>query len=666
MFESLEGRRLYSFSNWGTAEQLIQLPDAIQAFQDKGITLDGTGQTIAVIDSGIDHTLPQLGAGFGPGHKIVGGYDFVDNDSDPTDPGTGTTEPGHGTEVAGLLAASPYTDNGIRYQGIAPGAQLVDLRVYDGTNPVPDSRIADALQWVIDHRTDFNITVVNISLGQGSYNSATISTVYGNEIQELHDDGVTIVASAGNAAVTPNQGITSPAADPNVISVGSVNAADVISDFSQRGPNLSLLAPGDDVETTFIGGGFGMVAGTSYATPIVAGTVALMRQIDPTLKPADELSILRASGVQNFDGDTEIGTTTRLIYPRLDILNAVNMTAARIAGDSTQQALLGKYGNGNSIAIDAEGVTHLVYYDSGDQTMKYATRSTSGVWSATQTIDDSLPYQGYYLSLALDPQGQPTVAYFDGQNGDLKYASYDGTKWTIESIDVKNSTGLYPSMVYDRNGLPLIAYYRKTTGDFRVARRGFGPAGTWTVSEIDSNGDVGRSTTAAVDSKGDVGVAYEDSSSGWLKYAIMNPRTGKFSRTVIDKTTRGVSFISTAFSTADGNPWISYYDASPANLKVARFENRHWVSTRLAYRGATGLFTNLFFAGDDDANIVYYDKHHESLYLATLVDGTWDYTILKTSGGRDASVALDPIAGLFRYTYYDNTSGYIRVDQRSV
>ena len=666
MFESLEPRTLLAFTNWSAADQLIQLPDALQAFQNKGITLNGAGQTIAVLDSGVDYNLPQLGGGFGPGFKVEAGYDFVDHDNDPMDPGTGTVDPGHGTETAGLLAANQFTSGGLTYQGIAPGAKLVALRIYDGTNPVPDSTIADALQWVIDHRTQYNITVVSISFGQGSYDSPTVSSVYGDQIQELHDEGVAIVASSGdfNGDVQPTDGITSPAADPNVISVGSVNASDVISSFGQRGPDLSLLAPGEDVTTTLLGGGFGAVAGTSYSAPIVAGTIALMRQIDPTLTPDDELSILRASGVRNFDGDAEIGSVTRLIYPRLDILNAVNMTEARIPAPAAEQALLGQYGNGNGIAVDAEGVTHLVYYDAGTKTMEYATRSTAGNWSALQTIDDSMPYQGYYLSLALSPQGQPTVAYFDGVNGDLKFAAYNGTSWNIQSIDIKNSTGLYPSLLYDRNGLPLIAYYKKTTGDLRVARQSF--QGAWTITTIDSEDDTGRSVAAAIDPNGRVGLAYEDSDSGWLKYAIMDPRTGIFSKTTIDRTTHGIAFISTAFSTDDNSPWVSYYDARPANLKVAYFKNRTWTPETLASRGATGLFTNLFFDDDDQANILYYDKHHDALYLATMEQGTWDYTLLQSNGGREASIALDPDNGVFQYTYYDSATAYIKLADQNI
>ncbi|MGC4031879.1 MAG: S8 family serine peptidase [Tepidisphaeraceae bacterium] len=344
-FEALEDRRLLAASDFGSAAAAIHFAEASAAFP----SATGTGQTIAVIDSGIDYTHPSLGGGFGPGFKVVGGHDFVDNDDDPMD------ELGHGTEVAGVIAAKPAsTSTGDQYQGIAPDAKLVALRVDDADfdTPVPDSKIEAALQWVIDHREEFGITIVNVSYGQGFYDSPTVSTVYGDEIVALRDAGVTIVASSGNGGVSSNQGINSPAADPSVISVGSVALDGTISTFSQRGSNLTLLAPGEEIQTTFLGGGYGLEEGTSFAAPIVAGVVALMRNIDSTLKPADVTSILRASGVATFDGGASGSNVTRLIYPRLDMLNALSLTNSRKPGTNLEQLAIGSLGNQSALATD--------------------------------------------------------------------------------------------------------------------------------------------------------------------------------------------------------------------------------------------------------------------------------------------------------------------------
>lgn len=650
--DRLEPRRLLAYETWGDAERLVRLPDAIDAFATQ-LPLDGAGQTIAIIDSGIDYTHPSLGGGFGPGFKVVGGYDFVDDDADPFDTF------GHGTEVAGVLAADEYVTGELTHRGIAPAAQLVALRIdSDGLSSVPDSRIEQALQWCLANRTQFGITVINISYGSGSYTGATVSSVYGDEIQLLTDAGVSIVAASGNGGYgTP--GIDTPAADPNVISVGSVNLADRISSFSERGPALDLLAPGESVYTTYRFGGFGPVDGTSFAAPMVAGTVALMRSLDPGLRPADVHSILVASGIPNFDGDTELAPTSDLTYSRLDVLGALQLTNARLPASPAEQDLLGQYGNGNAISVDKFGVTHFVYYDSLANTMRYSTRSTAGVWSKLQYVDNELAFQGYYLSLAIDNWGRPSVAYFDGTHGDLKYARFDGIRWSRETIDIKNSTGLYPSLAFDAEQSPVISYYRKTTGDLRVARKD--AQGIWRIEAVDTEGDVGRDTSLDVDSSGRIGVAYADSGTGFLKFAIFSPRIGTWANVAVDKSTSRVSFLSMKFDAFD-NPVVSYYDSGPADLKVARFFGRKWTNDKIATKGAVGLYTNFFFNQNLDLQVLYYNKSTTAAYVASGNVGSWTITKI-LDGGRYLATATDRINQLCRFTYYDTASGRIKIDQ---
>ncbi len=655
--DTLEPRQLMAFNDWGDAERLMRLPDAIDAYHS--LPLDGGGETIAIVDSGIDYNHPSLGGGFGAGFKVIGGYDFVDNDANPMDTF------GHGTEVAGVIGADDFTADGKTFRGMAPAAKLVALRIDgNGNSTVPDERIERALRWIIDHPA-LNINAVNISYGTGDFSDPTVNNVYGDELQALADAGIVVVAASGNGGVSSSRGgIDTPAADPSVISVGSVDTADTISNFSERAAVLTLLAPGENVYTTLRNGGFGIVDGTSFASPAVAGTVALMRQIDSSLTGRDVRSILRASSVPNFDGDTETGLVTHLNYPRLDVLAAMKLTESRRAATPDPNAPLGKFGNGNSIAVDRDGVTHFVYYDALAQTMKYATRALSGEWSAAQTIDDSLPFAGYYLSLAIDQFGRPGVAYFDGTNGDLKYAQFDGIGWNVDSVDVKNSTGLYPSLLFDRNNHPVIAYYRKTTGDLRAASRDAG--GEWSVTQVDTNGDVGRSTAIAIDGAGRIGVAYEYSSGGDLKYAVFDPRSTSWSNAYVDKSTSGVSFVSLAFDPGTNRPAISYYDASPADLKVARSTGKTWSTTKIATRGATGLFTNIFFATDDAPRVVFWDKRRDATQLAGYENGTWGLHDLRTAGGRFASVGVDYFAGIYHVVTYNTATATLGVEDFDV
>jgi len=133
--ESLEPRRLLA-STWGAEPQLIHQDVAAANFPN----ITGAGVAVAVMDTGIDYTNPLLGGGFGPGHKVVAGFDFADNDSDPIDTF------GHGTNVAGVIAANPFEFDGQHFSGIAPNAQLVALRVDAGDDPVPPERIEQALK----------------------------------------------------------------------------------------------------------------------------------------------------------------------------------------------------------------------------------------------------------------------------------------------------------------------------------------------------------------------------------------------------------------------------------------------------------------------------------------------------------------------------------------
>src|SRR5438477_12996194 len=115
--EPLERRRLRSTTPWGAIPRLIRQDVATDTFPH----VTGAGESIAILDTGIDYTQPFLGGGFGPGFKVEAGYDFVDDDPDPMDTF------GHGTNVAGILGASEFEFNGSRYQGIAPDVNLLAL-----------------------------------------------------------------------------------------------------------------------------------------------------------------------------------------------------------------------------------------------------------------------------------------------------------------------------------------------------------------------------------------------------------------------------------------------------------------------------------------------------------------------------------------------------------
>jgi len=240
--------------------------------------LDGTGQTIAIIDTGIAFDHIALGGGFGEGHQVVGGYDFAENDDNPYDDGpTGF----HGTHVAGIVGS-----NDLKYTGVAPGADLVALRVFDDTGSTKLAWIEQSLQWVHDNLDSFEnpITTVNLSLGTSP--NETYLEVLNDELQQLKEDGVFISVAAGNSfGESGAEQLAYPASSEFVVPVASHDGNGQLSDFSQRASHV-LTAPGQSITSTvpdhlFFGSrtdSFLGTSGTSQAAPYVAGASALLRQ----------------------------------------------------------------------------------------------------------------------------------------------------------------------------------------------------------------------------------------------------------------------------------------------------------------------------------------------------------------------------------------------------
>lgn len=167
--------------------------------QSLNLNSTGRGVLVAVIDTGVDYTHPDLGGAYGPGNKVVGGYDFVENDEDPKD------IDGHGTHVAGIIAA-----NG-RFKGVAPEAQILAYRVVGDRGGVRTSAVTRA----IDRAIRDGAKVINLSLG-----SSTDIDVLRRAVSSATKAEVIIVAAAGNLG--PSEGrIGSPAGQYSTIAVGS-------------------------------------------------------------------------------------------------------------------------------------------------------------------------------------------------------------------------------------------------------------------------------------------------------------------------------------------------------------------------------------------------------------------------------------------------------------
>ena len=273
-------------------------------------TTGGSSVTVAILDTGVDLTHPDLI------QNLIPGYDFVNNDTDPGD------DEGHGTHVASIVAAA--SNNGLGIAGISWQTKLMPVKVLDNRGRGNSLGIAQGIMWATDHGAD----VINLSLGSAQY-SETINTA----VQYANQNGVLVVAAAGNYYDAGNP-IVYPAALNNVLAVAAVNDVDAHASYSSSGNYVDLAAPGGDVVNEldpeirhWIPGAYlrarglsyaGLV-GTSQAAPHVAGIAALLLTLEPSLSAEQLFSLItssavdvQASGWDEFSG-----------YGRLDAAGAI-------------------------------------------------------------------------------------------------------------------------------------------------------------------------------------------------------------------------------------------------------------------------------------------------------------------------------------------------------
>ncbi|MEK4171267.1 S8 family peptidase [Lysinibacillus sp. FSL L8-0312] len=250
---------------------------------DKALELAGEHDvTVAVIDSGVDFKHPDLKS------QVLPPY----NAAAPAN----TTYPGdHGTHVAGIIAAAK--DNGIGGHGVNPKAKLLPIDVFNGKEGANDFIIAQGILYAIEQGVD----VINMSLG--GYGESPLMK---EAVQKAVDSGITIVAAAGNESTDE---YSFPASYEGVISVGSTNERNKLSSYSNYGPSVDVVAPGEEIYSTVHddkkGSSFVKFSGTSMASPVVAGVASLLKSKYPHLKPHEIEAILEMTaqdlGAKGYD-----------------------------------------------------------------------------------------------------------------------------------------------------------------------------------------------------------------------------------------------------------------------------------------------------------------------------------------------------------------------------
>ncbi|HEX7139697.1 MAG TPA: S8 family peptidase, partial [Vicinamibacterales bacterium] len=291
-----------------------------------GVT--GQGVVVAVVDSGIDATHPALAK------KVIGAVSLVSGDPSTNDAF------GHGTHVAGIIAGSGAPAARVTplyLGGVAPGAQLVNVRVLGADGSGLTSDVIAGIDWVVQNRAKYNIRAMNLSLGHPVTEPSATDPLC-EAVARAVNAGIVVVASAGNAGVAADGrpilgGIMSPGNSPLAITVGATNTQgtaprndDTIATYSSRGPTRydfavkpDLAAPGNKIVSLESAGsylpshypylykaGVGansymQLSGTSMSAPMVSGATALLLQGVPTLSPAQVKLALQAGATYMGD-----------------------------------------------------------------------------------------------------------------------------------------------------------------------------------------------------------------------------------------------------------------------------------------------------------------------------------------------------------------------------
>ncbi len=385
----------------------------------------GTGVTIAILDSGVDGTHPDLAG------KLVPGWNFYDGNSNTSD------VYGHGTKVAGSAAAA--SNNGVGVTGVAWNAKIMPVRISDTAGYAFFSTIAEGIYWAADN----GAKVVNISY------SVQGSTSVQNAANYLRSKGGLVVNSAGNTGAIDNT-----LANSAMISVSATGSTDTKTSWSSFGDYVDVAAPGASIWTTTRGGGYASVSGTSFSSPVTAGVVALMMSANPALKPSELESILKSTAVDlgSAGSDREFGAGR--IDAAAAVQRAVELGGTAVLDTAPPLVSITSPGTGtvkgivpvNVSASDNVGITKVELYAKGVLVATDPTPQYSFSWD-TRGLGDGA---ASLVAKAYDAAGN--VASSTSVNVTIANTvpttsskTTDTIKPTITSLNLKHGSAISPT-----------------------------------------------------------------------------------------------------------------------------------------------------------------------------------------------------------------------------
>ncbi|HKL78923.1 MAG TPA: S8 family peptidase [Mobilitalea sp.] len=275
----------------------------------------GQGIGVAIVDTGISLHKDFIEGG----RRVIAFKDFISGRQEPYD------DNGHGTHVAGIIGGNGYSSKG-KYAGVAPDCNFIVIKVLDQKGDGNISDVLAGLQWIIDHRKEYNIRIVNISVGTSSKDNLDENSLLVQGVNAVWDSGIIVVVAAGNNGPGP-MSISTPGISRKVITVGSSDdnvSVEVFGtrakDYSGRGPTPycikkpDIVAPGSSIISCNINRVIGrekigevrikttdspmmytIKSGTSMATPVVSGAIALLLSAHPEYTNREVKMRLRSS-----------------------------------------------------------------------------------------------------------------------------------------------------------------------------------------------------------------------------------------------------------------------------------------------------------------------------------------------------------------------------------
>lgn len=302
-----------------------------------GLGYDGTGVTVALIDTGVNSSVRDLSDRLVTGFPDPAGTGALVDCVDFSGERSCNDTYGHGTFVAGLIAGTGAASSGL-YKGVAPGARILSVKIAGADGSADVSKVLAAIQWVVSFRQDFGIRVLNLSLGTNSPVSYRIDPL-NFAVERAWRSGIVVVVSASNRGPNPGT-ISKPGDDPLVVTVGAVDDRetpgiddDRLPSFSGRGRTLadglnkpdvvapggrviSLRSPGSTIEQRAPGGGINAIyrrgSGTSMSAGVVSGVAALVLQARSSWTP-DRVKFALMSTARKVAERDVLGVGTGLV-----------------------------------------------------------------------------------------------------------------------------------------------------------------------------------------------------------------------------------------------------------------------------------------------------------------------------------------------------------------